>query len=607
MMEDGKSAWQAIKSYKFNSLLAKNFLFVFLLVTLPLLLVLSINYNKYNSEINTRVMDMNEELLEKNVVVTDNIMVSVLDLTETMAQLEIVAEIVQTYETAPAYKTRADLMVALLKERIMLDRFVVGARIYSDKTGMLITEEGYQRISQVQDKEKWYIIHKQMPMETSYIFVNTPNSIFVCHPIRNASGERVGLFVLDVDLQRIRDLLESQGVTRRGIFFVMDISGRTMYCNEQSFSSWDEETVRKYEKAVMGVRPGETKLFGGREKWIVSVMDSIHKSWHYAFITEMPEFKEETQSLSNFLITSVLVGVIASSIAAYVITYLTYRPIRKIISVIKNPQLHWSEKEASKEANEMLFITSNILADTNSTKGITEELEDRILALRQAQFRALQFQIDPHFLYNTLETIKWRAVEDMGLGNRTSKMLTKVARLYRLGLENDDVIVSLGEEISFLQLYIDIVRIRFGDSIQFHWDIDESLYDCKIIKMCLQPIVENAIHHGLRPKDYHGNITVSAYCEDDNLCIAVTDDGQNISSSAIQELNERLKTGTGFEASKVGLRNVNERIKLIYGRKYGVSINRTEPAEGEDGEQGADVSIVLRFPYRKNNGSEDKK
>ena len=604
-MENRKTVWSAIKSYKFNSLLIKNFIFVFVLVTLPLLLVLGINYNKYNGEINTRVMDMNEELLEKNVVVTDNIMVSVLELLDTMSQLEIVTEIVQMDETTPAYQTKAALTVALLKERILLDKFVVATSIYSDKTEMLITENGYQNISEVRDKEKWYAIHKQMPMEGAYILVNHANSIFVCRPIRDAEGERVGLFVLNVELQKIRDFLESQNVPRRGLFIVMDISGQTMYCNEQNFSSWDAEASREYETAVMGVKPGETKLLGGRDRKIVSVMDSIHKSWRYAFITEMPEYKEETQSLRNFLFTSVLVGVFASSIAAYIITYLTYRPMRKIISVIKNPQLHWSEKEASKESNEMLFITSNILADTDSAKGIAEELEDRILALRQAQFRALQFQIDPHFLYNTLETIKWRAVEDMGLGNRTSKMLTKVARLYRLGLENDDVIVSLGEELNFLELYIEIVRIRFGDSIQFHWDIDESLYDCKIIKMCLQPIVENAIHHGLRPKDYHGNITVSAYCEDDNLCIAVTDDGQNTNPSALRELNERLKTGTGFEVSKVGLRNVNERIKLVYGKRYGVSIDLTEPQAGEG--DGAKVRVILHFPYRKNNGSEDKK
>jgi len=292
---------------------------------------------------------------------------------------------------------------------------------------------------------------------------------------------------------------------------------------------------------------------------------------------------------------------------AYLITYLTYRPMKKILSVIENPRLHWNEREATKRSNELLYITSNILADRDTDGEAAEELGERIRSLRQAQFRALQFQIDPHFLYNTLETIKWNAVEEMGLGNKTSKMLTKVAKLYRLGLENDDVIVSLKEELDFLKLYIEIVRIRFGDSIKFHWDIDESLYDCNIIKMCLQPIVENAIQHGLRPKNYLGNITISAYVEKECLHICVVNDGRHMSHGEIKKLNEKLKTGADFEESKVGLRNVNERIKLIFGKKYGVSINIIRPDEESASGEDSNICVVLTFPCRNYNRSEETK
>lgn len=304
--------------------------------------------------------------------------------------------------------------------------------------------------------------------------------------------------------------------------------------------------------------------------------------------------------VQNFLISSVSIGVVTSLIVAYLITVLTYRPVRKIMNVIKNPKLHWNEKEATKQSNELLYITSNIMADMQKDEEISEEtsqeLEERIRALRQAQFRALQFQIDPHFLYNTLETIKWSAVEEMGLGNKVSKMLTKVAKLYRSGLENDDMIITLKEELDFLKLYIEILRIRFGDSITFHWQIDESLYDSTIIKMCLQPIVENAIQHGLRPKNYLGNITISASCENECLFISIENDGQIMSKEEMDRLNNKLKTGAGFEESKVGLRNVNERIKLIYGGKYGVSVCHGQGSETlpED----ASVRVVLTFPCR---------
>ena len=607
MKEEQKSVWPYIKGYKFNSLLFKNFAYVFILVTLPLLLVLGLNYKEFTGVINKRVMDMNGELLHKNAAVTDNIMVGILQTLDELCQMPAVTQITQMERETPEYSEKANITISLVNERVRTSGFVVSAYIYSDINGMLINGTEAKPAVQVQNKGKWYDIHRQFPMDTPYILVNHADSIFVCQPIRTEDGKRAGLFVLDVGLQRIRDLLESQQNVQQGIFFIMDISGQTMYCNEQDYLAWDEAVSQEYKEDIATVRAGETLLVTEHTKRCISVTESIHQSWRYAFVTEMPEYKSEMGAIRGFLISSIAVGILSSVIVAYIITLLTYRPMRKIMNVIKNPQLHWSEREASKESNELLYITSNILADRNMNKEISEELEERIRLLRQAQFRALQFQIDPHFLYNTLETIKWSAVEEMGLGNKTSKMLTKVARLYRLSLENDDVIISLKEELDFLKLYIEIVRIRFGDSIQFHWDIDEELYDCSVIKMCLQPIVENAISHGLRPKNYQGNITISARYEKECLMISVGNDGQEIGKKEIEKLNEKLKTGSGFEESKVGLRNVNERIKLIYGKKYGVSISSLKPDAESNADQVADVRVVLTFPCRNLNRSEETK
>ena len=606
-MEKRKTVWPYIKGYKFNSLLVKNFLYVFLLVTLPLLLVLSLNYNTLNSAVDNRIMAMNRELLQKNATVTDNVMFNILEVLDELTQLPEVVEIVQMSVDNPAYYEKANQTISAVEGQIESNSFIVSAYVYSDLNEMLVSEDGAKNIRYVTDRGKWYNIHMQIPMAYPYILVNHANSIYACQPIWIKGGQKAGLFVVDVELQKIRELLESQETEQQGVFFIMDISGELIYCNEQNYSTAGNDISHKYEKDIVGVRTGETIMLSDPEKRIVSVAESVHQSWKYAYVTGSPDYKAEAGAINDFLITSVLVGVVASLIAAYIITYLTYRPIKKIIDVIENPQMHWNEREATKESNGMLYIATNILSNRSTNKETAEELEERIRSLRQAQFRALQFQIDPHFLYNTLETIKWNAVEEMGLGNKTSKMLTKVARLYRLGLENDNVIVSLKEEIDFLKLYIEIVRIRFGDSIQFHWDIDESLYECNIIKMCLQPIVENAIQHGLRPKNYQGNITISAKYEKERLSVCVANDGQYMSRTAIKELNEKLRTGAGFEESKVGLRNVNERIKLIYGKRYGVSVSCSAPEGETPPEQATDVCVTLTFPCRNLNRSEENK
>lgn len=603
-MNGQRSIWSYIKGYKFNSLLVRNFIYVFMLVTLPLLLVLTLNYRNFDTVVNNRVLDMNERLLQKNAVVTDNIMAGLLGNLNQLSQLPAVVEIAQTEKVDDTFRAKVDKVVELVETQTENNNLIAATYIYSDANEMLVDKYGAARIDQIADKGKWYEIHKRDPMVLPYILVNNSSSVYVCQPIWSMKGQRTGLFVLDVELQKIRELLEDQKVNQEGIFFITDLTGQVIYCNERNYAKWDKELRRAYEEDIAAVATGQSQFAASHGDRVVSVADSTHKSWKYALVTELPDYKEELDTVYTFLLSSVLVGILTSIIVAYVITVFTYRPMRKITDVINNPQLHWNEREATKASNELLYITSNILADRNANKEISEELEERIRALRQAQFRALQFQIDPHFLYNTLETIKWNAVEEMGLGNKTSKMLTKVARLYRLGLENDDVIVSLKEELDFLKLYIEIVRIRFGDSIQYHWEIDESLYDCNVIKMCLQPVVENAIQHGLRPKNYLGNITVSAYREKDSLCVTVEDDGRSMGEADRKRFNEKLKTGAGFEESKVGLRNVNERIKLIYGKKYGVSISGTR-SEKETSEIG--TRVMLTFPCRNFYRSEETK
>lgn len=599
-MDRQKTVWPYIKGYKFNSLLLKNFAYVFILVTLPLLIVLSLNFKNFSEVIDRRVMDMNEELLQKNAVVTDNVVSSLLDTLDIVSQLNQVRDVAQIETIDEAYYDAVSDVVNLVESHTTSNNLITASYIYSDINQMLISDGGAKPIDRVLNRGKWYDIHKNDPMYYPYVLVNSDNSAFACQPIWSAKGKCAGLFVLDIDLQNLRSVLGNQKDDHEGLFFIVDVNGQIIYCNEKNYADWDTDKKDEYQRDIADVQAGNSEIITDHDNRIISMAESVHKSWRYAFVTQKPAYEEETRVLRSFLITSIAVGVIASIIVAYLITVLTYQPIRKIINVIKNPKLHWDEKEATKQSNELLYITSNIMADMQKSEEISEEtseeLEERIRALRQAQFRALQFQIDPHFLYNTLETIKWSAVEEIGLGNKVSKMLTKVAKLYRFGLENDDVLISLKEELDFLKLYIEILQIRFGDSIQFHWQIDESLYDSTIIKMCLQPIVENAIQHGLRPKNYLGNITISACCEDECLYVSIENDGQVMSREEMDKLNDKLKTGAGFEESKVGLRNVNERIKLIYGGKYGVSVCSGQGSEAQPEEAG--VRVVLTFPCR---------
>ena len=161
-MGNHKSVWPYIKGYKFNSLLAKNFLYVFLLVTIPLLLVLSLNYKTLNRVVDNRVMEMNGVLLQKSAVVTDNIMNDVLQTLDKIVQLSYITEIVQMTDTdSNTYINKANQAIAMVNDRIQSNNFIVSAYIYSDLNEMLLSDEGAQSIHKVHDRGKWYNIHKQ--------------------------------------------------------------------------------------------------------------------------------------------------------------------------------------------------------------------------------------------------------------------------------------------------------------------------------------------------------------------------------------------------------------------------------------------------------------
>lgn len=302
--------------------------------------------------------------------------------------------------------------------------------------------------------------------------------------------------------------------------FVMDVSGRIIYCSDPSPVYFDE--VRRYELSAM-IRSETVEgtavvpYQGG--KAVVSLVDSHHQSWCYAMLSQWEGYSVEQKALWDYLTLTAATGIAASVIAGILITYITYRPVKKILDVVRGTE---PEEEGSRRENELLYITSHILNTVTNKKRMEQELDERVRHLKKAQVLALQLQINPHFLYNTLDTIKWMTVREEGMDNPSALMLEKLAELYRLTLANDDIVLPLSEEIGCLSLYIEILRVRYSRRIQFVWEVDEALLSCRVLKFCLQPLVENAVQHGLRPRSYWGSVVVAASRREETLLLSVT-------------------------------------------------------------------------------------
>lgn len=207
------------------------------------------------------------------------------------------------------------------------------------------------------------------------------------------------------------------------------------------------------------------------------------------------------------------------------------------------------------------------------------------LIIRETELKALQAQINPHFLYNTLESINWLA--KMNKQAKISEMVEALGYLFRSSIGLKDPLITLEKEITIVRNYVIIQKTRFDERLDFRMDVPEHLHDALIPKLTLQPLIENAIRYALEPNIEPCTISITVSEDEQGLDIRVSDNGPGMSAEFIKDLQMgRVKTrGEG-----IGLANIAERIQIVFGPEWGTSIE-SEPGQG--------TTIHVRIPYLK--------
>lgn len=305
-----------------------------------------------------------------------------------------------------------------------------------------------------------------------------------------------------------------------------------------------------------------------------------------------------TGNLTRFrtLIIGILVGVcLLSGLAVTVLVRRMTGPLVDLAALMdRTTQTKNFDVQASYGGgDEIGRLTGSFNTLLREIKRLIEQLNIHIEALqeeketvkriqaqkRKAEINALQAQINPHFLYNTLNAISWQAA-DQG-ETEISVLATSLGRFFRISLSKGREVITLQEEMDQVRSYLRIQKIRYKDILSDCFEIDPRLQGKRMIKLVVQPLVENAIYHGIKPADRPGTIRVCARLHTDDygaekIRITVEDDGAGIPPAKLAELNDLLAAGKADPNSGYGIFNVNERIKLYYGREYGLMLESVE-------------------------------
>jgi two-component system sensor histidine kinase YesM len=266
--------------------------------------------------------------------------------------------------------------------------------------------------------------------------------------------------------------------------------------------------------------------------------------------------------------------------AAWIISASIYIPIKKlhdITATITKTDLQALVTRTNLDEITELGLSFNIMIGK-----IRQLLDAKIKeqeALKKAELKALQAQINPHFLYNTLDTIVW-----MAEANKTSQVIEIVRALssfFRIALSKGQDWITIEQEIEHVRSYLTIQKMRYRDILDYHIEVDEDILNGTILKLTLQPLVENALYHGIKNKRHGGTIRVRGRRAGENLvCLDVQDNGVGFTPYKLGRLQEAIQAETddvsltdiSVRDSGFGLENVNKRIKLYYGKQYGLTV-----------------------------------
>lgn len=376
--------------------------------------------------------------------------------------------------------------------------------------------------------------------------------------ICNEADECVGYVVVDMKEENLDKLFLNSYDAQNGVV-MLDRFGEEIYSSRVAKAEKLAQTVRARYFAGEGIRQetDEIRCF----------IESVGDTGLYLVIGIPTVFTREviTQLLTIILIMTLLSVFLCLAVAEIMSSNLS-RPVRRLsdaMHMVENGD--FSVQIASARNDELGQLTNNFNRMTAELKEYMELQVKQQKELDNANIAMMQAQLNPHFLYNTLDTMKWIAK-----ANHITELATLasgLATILRTGI-SEEQFVTLAAELKLVECYIDIQKIRFQDKFSFDMEVPMELEDCMVPKLIVQPIVENAVVHGLS-ESKEGHIFLNIYPKNQDMYIEVSDDGCGMSEELINKINNREKEG---RKGHLGIRNVDTILRLYYGQAYGLSI-----------------------------------
>lgn len=600
-----------IKTLRRISIFQRLVIAFLVLVILPTIFITLFTYNKYVNEI--------EKNMEKFIsLLVQNVNVQIIDKLNSFERLAVQfysdSTIISKLEDSDSDNNRS-IIGQKLNMIAQNNGYIVNMLVITPRDQYFMMDEfgdrsgGYIRDIDTFRKSEYYteaIEQHGYPVwfdtsKDSNVFYKTENTkygmsdlITMSQAIYNLeTREFIGVLVLNVNISFLTDSLKSYAFYGSGNTFLFGQNGAIMGINlniaEPNFSN-----VRDMNHLIYRVPEGS---YSGKSDGTNVFM--VYKLVPYTdlsvvHIVNKDRLLEPAYKIRNLCLTIVAVLIMLSIVAVYWTTISISLPLNKLMKAMKKFTKDEFVVNYTASGNDEITVLGEKFNEmVGNTKVLIDkiyvaEIKQKTLELNKtnAELNVLQMQINPHFLYNTLDIIRWEAMYEAGGEGKVSRMIEDFCRLMRMTIKKGEDMIPIQSELSHAETYIEVMNFRHREKIALtvEFTFDTNVY--YIPKLTIQPLIENAIVHAFDDVVSQAKIYISGSIEDSDIVISIIDNGKGIEQDQLEELKQLL-LGKGTLKESIALNNVNQRLKLHFGESYGLTVT-SEPGEG--------TTVLVRLP-----------
>ena len=413
--------------------------------------------------------------------------------------------------------------------------------------------------------------HVMSIFEESYPWVVT-----LIEPVATSEGEQ--WVAVDIGCSNISGYINGVGIGQRGYCFLEDLEGNLVYHPQQQliYSELKQENT-----ALTASLPDGPHVEGNT---IYTVQTLASGNWRVVGVSSVQELiTDGLQEVLRISVISALFILAAMLMLSVLLSQMLSKPIQNLVSAMRS-----FERDADNFSYEPVMGVREVQNLSVSFEHMVHRIQKLMatvrseeINLRKTELKALQAQINPHFLYNTLDSISWMC--EQGKNAEAVLMVNALARLFRISISRGHELIPIRSEVQHAQSYLQIQSVRYKDQFSYEFDVEEGCLEYLCNKITLQPIIENAIYHGVNGLVDEGRIVIRVFSREDDIFFTVEDNGVGMEPEQIEEIFRRKPDGK----SGIGIKNVNDRLKIWFGEKYGVTITSV-PDEG--------TCVTVRMP-----------